>query len=94
MRFFDALNLRPTTRSREIRLSNALLDQMVDPRTERKPNVAPLRPLPLDVVLANIDALHARCTKDNRIDHVCGGVPRFDLYTHYLKPLRAYRDAQ
>ena len=88
-----ALNNRPTTRSREIRLPNATLDTIVDPRTESHEHAVPLKPLPLLDVLARVDALHAHCTRGGKIDHVCGGVPKFDLYTHYIKPLRAYNAA-
>lgn len=53
-----------------------------------------LRPLPLPEVLSRVDTLHAQCTGGG---HLCGLPARlikFDLFFHFLAPLRAYRDAQ
>jgi len=87
-----ALNNRPTTRSREIRIGRAALESLPDPRTEINERAIPPRPLPLHDVLARVDALHAHCTRDGKIDHVCG-VPPLDLY-RYVKAQRAYRAAR
>jgi hypothetical protein len=89
MTFIDALNLRPTTRSREIRLPNVVLDTFVDPRTEIAVDVR--RPLPLAQILTNLDALHADC---NGV-HVCGlprRLRRIDLID-ILALQREYREA-
>lgn len=57
--FVREITLRPTTRSREIRLAPALLELFSDP--EENVGRRPLPPLPLAQVLANVDALHAAC---------------------------------
>lgn len=89
MTFFDSLNLRPSTRSREIRLPNEILDTFVDPATESA--VDARRPLPLAQILANLDALHANCNGK----HVCGlsrGLCRLDLALDILPLYRAYKE--
>lgn len=95
MTFIQALNLRPTTRSAEIRLTHEAIAQFVDERTESTPSYrVPFKPLPLADVLTASDALHAACLtlKSHARGAKCDLHPTLDLYT-YVKAARAYRAA-
>ena len=83
MTFFESLTLRPTTRTREIVVSNELLDTLPNPEPESIGMRGHLKPLPLAQVLKNIEAIHSDCNGE----HVCGlpkHLQRFDLNS-YLK---------
>lgn len=74
-----------------LRTSNSISDHLVTRFADMDRFAAsasePARaPLPLPVVLRNIDALHTSCNGT----HVCGLTRRFafDLYHDYLMPLR------
>ena len=69
-----------------------LLEDAIDPASVEVNEGRLLNPapLPLAEVLANVDALHARCNGE----HYCGLSPRlqkFDLYHDYLIRARAAR---
>lgn len=87
MTFMNALNLRPTSRAREIRLPNTLLDLLPHPDSLEPVEERAGRPLPLQQVLLNIDTLHSGCNGT----HACGLPPHLQTYDllNYLKVLRA-----
>jgi len=75
------------SRSRMIRLSPVLEEMLPDPNSLPVRD-CPLKPRPLPEVLARVDALR---TDTN--EAVCKRAGRFDLYKHWLRPLRAYKGA-
>jgi len=51
----------------------------------------PCPPLPLPVVLKNVETLHAHCQGGGHICGLRGNAVKFDLYRDFIVPLRAYR---
>lgn len=81
MRVYNSVNARLVT--------SEMLDSIaVEPVNEGR---RPCAPLPLPVVLRNVESLHAECVGGGHVCGLRGNAVKFDLYRDFIVPMREYR---